>query len=268
MSLGIPSVPSSTYVSTVSPPPAAAPSPVASAPSAAKGLAANRTLGGYVSSASSALTLLTQSGADRSQRNSTVADGPAGLSIAASGSDVVTQQTATSASLYAQEFEQTGSFVNVAGHLEAAGQYAAILAAASAATTGTTAAATGTTATASATAITIKASTGYWAEPGGDQVEFGTSFDLQFGSDPKQNDQIFIAANYTQGQDPAQATATLKQDMTGPLAQFFEYEGLSSDVAQSQAEQAVDYMFSLAAPVAGSYQTPTPPNSPPPAATS
>jgi len=194
-------------------------------------------LGGYISSATAALSLLTQTATEFSQRNQTTSVGPNGTTVDTSGEDFFQEAAGLGNNVFAQVFKSSTNFGSLAGTKTANGEYDAAVASV---TTGSDGAAQSTDSSSNGFVVTAKISTGTDALQGTNDTSSGLNVLINVGGDPKQNDKIFINLNQN-NDDPS-----IRQGLQDEVTQYLEYEGLDETSAKAQSSQIASFVLSAA----------------------
>jgi len=220
------------------------PSSSASTTTSPAALPKSQYLGGYISSATAALSLLTQTATAESERSETTTVDANGTTVDADGFDFLQQATGLGTNVFAQAYAESTNFKNVAGSTVGKGQYQAEVASATSLGSPQSSAADSTD---SSTAITASLSTGsgYFGT-----VEEGLNANIEVGNNPKDTDAIFISANFGN-------LDTVKQTFEEGITGFLEWSGLDDTAAEQQSEQLTNFIFSAAEKIATPQPTAT-----------
>lgn len=204
------------------------------AKSASSGATASHSqyLGGYIKSASAALSLLTQTSEALSQNEQRVTSDKNSTTIQSDGVDFFQAAAGLGNNVYAQAYASTIKFNTAGSQATVSGEFNSSIATAGSSTSPTSADGSSDGAQISAKITQSNAA--------------GTSISIQVGDDPKAVDQVYVG----NGGGPLGAIGDAgKQFIQNSIEGFFEYEGLSKEAATKEASAVANFVWQATDPI-------------------
>jgi hypothetical protein len=193
-------------------------------------------LGGYISSASAALSLLTQSASEQIQHNETVTSDRNGTTIQSDGFDIFKEASGLGTNVYAQAFASNIAFRNAGGQTEVSGNFVSTAASSTSDPENT---ADASTADGSTSGVQVTADIT-------NSNAAGTSISIKLSNDPKAYDNVYIG----NGGGPNGAISDFgKQGIHDSIQQFFKASGLSDEAAKKEADAVSNFTWAATDPV-------------------